>query len=99
MVGVNSSRTADWAEAALAFIERAVRLGKSVQLTVVEKTFSPTEVAHLVGLSRSSVHRAIQAGDLRATRVGSRYRISEDEMERFRAKTLGHLADLFANDF
>ncbi|MDR1634111.1 MAG: hypothetical protein LBS27_04155 [Bifidobacteriaceae bacterium] len=54
---------------------------------------------HLVGVSRSSVQRAIQAGAVKTTRRGNRHRVGEAEVERFRRKITHDLAALLADDF
>ena len=41
------------------------------------------EVAELMRVSRMTVYRLIKQGELHATRVGSRYRVAEDDVDRF----------------
>jgi excisionase family DNA binding protein len=41
------------------------------------------EVAELMRVSRMTVYRLIKQGELPATRVGSRYRVAEDDVDRF----------------
>jgi excisionase family DNA binding protein len=43
--------------------------------------YSPAEVALLVGLSRKAVYRAIERGDLAASRVASRLRIRPTDVD------------------
>jgi hypothetical protein len=56
-------------------------------------------VGRLVGVSRSSVQRAIQAGAVKTTRRGNRHRAGEAEAERFRREVTHDLAALLAGDF
>ena len=41
------------------------------------------EVADLLRVSSMTVYRLIEAGDLRALRVGKSFRINEDDLDRF----------------
>ena len=45
---------------------------------------SPEEVAQRCGLSRRAVYRAIERGELRASRLCSRLRIHPDDLEAWR---------------
>lgn len=40
---------------------------------------TPAEVARLANVSRKTVYRAIWRGELRAVRIGSRYRITPED--------------------
>ena len=44
---------------------------------------SPEEVARACGLSRRAVYRAISRGDLRASRLCNRLRVSPSELDRW----------------
>ena len=52
----------------------------------VEPMLSPAEVARLAGLSRSAVYRAIERGDLVASRLCGRLRIDRSEFETWKAR-------------
>jgi excisionase family DNA binding protein len=99
MVTLNAGRESDWANAIWSFVTNAASQGKTVRLTVEEPTYTPAEVGALVGVSRSTVQRAIEAGDIATHKRGNRHRIPEGEVERFRRKITGDLASLLANDF
>jgi excisionase family DNA binding protein len=43
--------------------------------------YSPSEVAELVGLSRKAIYRAIERGELAASRVSSRLRIRPADID------------------
>jgi excisionase family DNA binding protein len=43
--------------------------------------YSPSEVAHLLGLSRKAIYRAIQRGDLAASRVSNRLRVRPADID------------------
>jgi excisionase family DNA binding protein len=45
-----------------------------------EPLLSPDEVASLCGYSRKAIYGAIERGELRATKRGSRWRISADDL-------------------
>jgi len=59
--------------------------GVSCRVTVMpSRCVSPTQVAELLGVSRSSVLRLLRSGALPCVRVGPRtLRVSVNELERF----------------
>lgn len=48
-----------------------------------EQLLSPEDVAHVCGLSRRAVYRAIARGELRAARLCHRLRVRPEELERW----------------
>lgn len=48
-----------------------------------KKTYSLTEVANIMGISRATVYRLTRYGALLAFKSGSRWEITEDELIRF----------------
>lgn len=46
-----------------------------------QRLLAPDEVARLCGLSRKAVYRAIERGELRASRLCSRLRIRPDDVD------------------
>ena len=50
---------------------------------IEKKLLRVTEVCHALGISRSSIYREIDAGHLRALKIGKSLRISQDELNRF----------------
>ena len=99
MVGLNRSRQSDWAEAVWAFVEQATEAGKSVQLAVVDRSYSPSEVARLCDVSRATLNRRIADGTIKAKRYGSRWRVPETEVERYRQFLMAQTAAALADDF
>lgn len=51
-----------------------------------EHLLSPEEVAHICGLSRRAVYRAIARGELRAARLCHRLRVHPEELDRWIAE-------------
>jgi excisionase family DNA binding protein len=47
---------------------------------------SPAEVAELAGLSRTAVYRAIERGELRASRLCGRLRVERSEFEAWKER-------------
>lgn len=45
------------------------------------------EVAELLRVSTMTVYRLIKAGDIAAVRVGKSYRVREDDVDRYLART------------
>jgi excisionase family DNA binding protein len=89
----------EWARNALEYISSAGRAGEAVSLVPDAVTFSPAQMAEQVGVSRASIQRRIAAGQIRCTKVGSRYRIPLTEVERFRHEFVREMAATLANDF
>ena len=50
-------------------------------IAIVEALLSPQDVARRCGLSRKAVYRAIERGELRASRLCSRLRIRPDDVD------------------
>jgi len=98
MVRINGAYDSDCARAVWDFICRQSSEGKTVQVAVRELTYSPAEVANLVGVSRPTVQRSIADGTIKAARRGSRWRVSESEVERYRLFLADQLAELVADD-
>jgi len=98
MVRINGSYDSDCARAVWDFVRRWTDEGQNVQLVVTDRTFTPAEVANLVGVSRSTVQRSITDGSLHATRRGSRWRVSEAEVNRYRLFLADQMAQLVADD-
>lgn len=97
MVRVNGAYDSDCARAVWDFIRRQSADGKTVQVSVRELTYSPAEAANLLGLSRSTVQRCIDAGTIKASRRGSRWRVSEAEVDRYRLSLADEMAELVAD--
>lgn len=62
----------------------ALAAGQTVTVNTYTETLSPAEVADELGISRSGVQRRIVTGDIKAIRIGDRYRVSAREVDRYR---------------
>lgn len=62
------------------------------------RLFTPTEAAHELSTSRSQVYREIQAGRLRTVRLGTRMRITADDLDDYvhRLRSSAPAADIDA---
>lgn len=54
-----------------------------MNIQVEKKLLRVTEVCHALGMSRSSIYREIEAGHLRALKIGKSLRITQEELDRF----------------
>ena len=99
MVRVNGAYDSDCARAVWDFMRQKADEGKTVQVVVADRSFSPAEVARLVGVSRPTVQRSIANGTIKAVRRGSRWRVPEAEVDRYRFFLADQLAELVADDF
>ena len=98
MVRVNSAYDSDCAKAVWDFMRTQATAGNTVQVVVADRSFSPSEVADLVGVSRPTVQRRIKDGTIKATRRGSRWKVSEAEIERYRLFLADQMAVMVADD-
>jgi len=98
MVRVNGAYDSDCARAVWDFIRHQSSQGRTVEVAVRETTYSPAEVGNLVGLSRSTVQRCIDDGTIKAIRRGSRWRVSEAEVDRYRLALADDMATVVADD-
>lgn len=83
-----------WLEQIASYVERAAAEGETVTLTAKRRMMTPEQVAEAMGVSRSTVSRKIQAGEIRAVKVGNRNRIPFEEFERYWRQTMGDLVEL-----
>lgn len=79
-----------------AFLESAKERGEVVDLVPRMEQLTPAELAHRLGMSRSTVLRRIAAGDIHATKVGSHHRISFAEYERYSRELIRQMAEVSA---
>jgi excisionase family DNA binding protein len=68
---------------ALAAFSESIRTGTDVMLAQVDDDLSPTKAAQILRMSRTHLYKLIKSGDVKATRVGSDWRIGGSEVERF----------------
>lgn len=90
---------AKWREDLLKKITAELDAGKIVTIDVQTPMMTPQQVARELGLSRTTVLRRIESGELRASKRGNRNVIAVADFEKFRASYLGELGTAFADDF
>ena len=78
----------EWAALA-AYLREAAVAGAIIRLTARPETLTPAEAAARLGMSRSTITRRIKSGEITTVRVGTHYRISAREFERFRDALMG----------
>jgi excisionase family DNA binding protein len=98
-VRLNNSRDSDWAETVLQFVADAAAQGKTVMVSADEKLFSPQQAADLARVSRMTIQRRIADGTIRAVKHGSRWRIAESELDRYRQQIWSETVVALANEF
>lgn len=81
-----------------AFLESAKKRGDVVDLVPRTQQLSPAEVAHRLGISRSTVLRRIANGDIHATKVGTHHRIQLAEYERYSRELMRQMTEASADD-
>jgi excisionase family DNA binding protein len=90
---------ADWAAELRGLVTRAAAEGKTVRVSVEERSFTPNQAAGLLGVSRATVQRRIEDGAIKAITRGSRHHITESEIRRYRRAARLDLAEFLADDF
>lgn len=90
---------AKWREDLLKKITAELDAGKIVTIDVQTPMMTPQQVARELGLSRTTVLRRIESGELRASKRGNRNVIAVADFKKFRASYLGELGTAFADDF
>ncbi|MDR1386914.1 MAG: helix-turn-helix domain-containing protein [Propionibacteriaceae bacterium] len=98
-VALNPSWESDWGRAVYGFVRRASDEGKTVTISVDERLYSPQEAADLADVSRMTIRRRIEEGAIKATKRGSRWRIAESELERYRRQMWADTVTAMADDF
>jgi excisionase family DNA binding protein len=88
-----------WAAELRGLVTRAAAEGKTVRVSVEERSFTPCQAAGLLGVSRATVQRRIEDGSIRAITRGSRHHITESEIRRYRRAGRLALAEFLADDF
>ena len=79
----------EWLPAVKKFVAAAEQVGDVVSLQSRTEYLTPEAAGQHLGMSRSTVLRAIEAGGLKAIKVGNRHRIPVREVERFNDQLVG----------
>lgn len=88
-----------WAAELRGLVTRAAAEGKTVRVSVEERSFTPRQAAGLLDVSRATVQRRIEDGSIRAITRGSRHYITESEIRRYRRAVRADLGRFLADDF
>ena len=68
-------------------VPRSTTIAEAAEAAVQRAAYGQSEVAARLGVTRQSVARAIESGDLRAVRLGRRVLIPAAELARFLGAT------------
>ena len=98
-VTLNPTRESDWAKAVFDFVSRAAGEGKTVVVSADERMLSPNQAAEIARVSRMTIRRRIEDGAIKAVKRGSRWRIAESELERYRWQVYADTVAAMADDF
>ena len=90
---------AEWSVSLRSLVTRAAAEGKTVRVSVEEKTYTPRQASQLLGVSRATVQRRIEDGTISAITRGSRHYITASEIRRYRRQMRLDLAHFLADDF
>jgi excisionase family DNA binding protein len=87
----------DWA-ALLSLFQTAAANGEMVKVTTSAEALSPSQFGARMGMSRATVRRLIESGELRAFKVGTHWRISAVEADRYHDVLFDNMMDAIADD-
>ena len=73
------------------YLATAERAGEIVEITSHLELLSPAQAAARLGVSRATIARRIDSGDIQSVKVGSRHKIPLREFERFRDERMTKL--------
>lgn len=73
------------------YIAAAEAAGEVVEITSRLELLTPAQAAARLGVSRATVARRIESGDIHAIKVGSHHKIPLREFERFRDERMSKL--------
>ena len=88
----------EWLPLVRKFVATAEQAGDVVSLQSRTEYLTPEAAGQRLGMSRSTVLRAIEAGELKSTKVGNRHRIPVREVERFNDRLVGDMAEVASTD-
>jgi excisionase family DNA binding protein len=88
----------EWLSAIQVYVRRARDAGEVVNLHSHPEFLSPEAAGKRLGMSRSTVIRKIETGDIRAIRVGNRHRIPVREFEVYRDKLMAAMITATSDD-
>lgn len=81
-----------------AFLEPAKEPGEVVDFVARVELLTSAQIAHRLGMSRSTVLRRIADGDIRVTKVGSHHRVPLTEYERYSRELMRRMVEASAAD-
>lgn len=78
----------EWISAVQTYVRAAKDSGEVVSLRARPQFLTPEQAGERLGMSRTTVVRAINAGELNAAKVGNRHRIPVAAVEAYRKRSL-----------
>lgn len=88
----------EWLAAMRSYVLRARENGEVVSLRSRAEFLSPQAAGRRLGMSRSTVTRKIEAGEIKAIKVGTHHRIPLREFEAFRDRLVGSMVAATSDD-
>jgi excisionase family DNA binding protein len=85
----------EWLTAIQTYVRTAKDAGEVVSLHARPEFLSPEQAGERLSMSRTTVVRAINAGELRAVKVGNRHRIPLIEVDNYRRRSLNAILEEF----
>jgi len=88
----------EWLAAVQSYVRKAREAGEVVSLRSRPEALSPAEAGRRLGMSRSTITRKIEAGEIGAIKVGAHHRIPLREFEVYRDKLVGAMIAATSED-
>ena len=97
---IDPSRQAEeeWLAAMRSYVLRARENGEVVSLRSRPEFLSPQAAGRRLGMSRSTITRKIESGEIKAIKVGTHHRIPLREFEAFRDRVVGSMIAATSDD-
>jgi excisionase family DNA binding protein len=89
---------AEWLPAVQQYVRKALDAGEVVSIRSRPEFLSPAEAGQRLGMSRSTVTRKIESGEIRAIKVGSHHKIPLREFEAYRDRLVGDMIAATSDD-
>lgn len=51
--------------------------------SVIENTYTPKQIAELFQVKKETIQKYIRKGDLKAIKIGNRYRVTEEQLQEY----------------
>ncbi|MDR0481716.1 MAG: helix-turn-helix domain-containing protein [Cellulomonadaceae bacterium] len=95
---VSDDMLPSWLRTFADYIKQAAASGKTITIASEERLLTPEQVAQRMGVHRSTISRRIKDGELKATKIGGRNKITYAEFRRYQDTVLDNMVMVVGPD-